>query len=57
MQLLQIMNLAGVLLFAKQPEWIVPQFVVIAIRYRRVTGQIAGLFGHLDPINDLLIQL
>lgn len=34
MQLLQIMNLAGVLLFAEQPEWIVPQFVVIAIRYR-----------------------
>jgi ATP-dependent DNA helicase RecG len=33
MQLLQIMNLAGVLLFAEQPEWIVPQFVVKAIRY------------------------
>ena len=33
MQLLQSMNLAGVLLFAEQPEWIVPQFVVKAIRY------------------------
>ncbi len=28
-----ILNLAGVLLFAEQPEWIVPQFVVKAIRY------------------------
>jgi ATP-dependent DNA helicase RecG len=28
------LNLAGVLLFAEQPEWIVPQFVVKAIRYR-----------------------
>jgi len=27
------LNLAGVLLFAEQPEWIVPQFVVKAIRY------------------------
>lgn len=27
------LNLAGVLLFAEQPEWIVPQFVVRAIRY------------------------
>ena len=29
------LNLAGVLLFAEQPEWIVPQFVVKAIRYRQ----------------------
>lgn len=28
-----MLNLAGVLLFAEQPEWIVPQFVVKAIRY------------------------
>ncbi|SMG51427.1 RNA-binding domain-containing protein [Dethiosulfovibrio salsuginis] len=28
-----VLNLAGVLLFAEQPEWIVPQFVVKAIRY------------------------
>lgn len=28
-----LLNLAGVLLFAEQPEWIVPQFVVKAIRY------------------------
>lgn len=27
------LNLAGVLLFAEQPEWIVPQFVLKAIRY------------------------
>jgi ATP-dependent DNA helicase RecG len=27
------LNLGGVLLFAEQPEWIVPQFVVKAIRY------------------------
>lgn len=27
------LNLAGVLLFAEQPEWIVPQFMVKAIRY------------------------
>lgn len=27
------LNLAGVLMFAEQPEWIVPQFVVKAIRY------------------------
>jgi ATP-dependent DNA helicase RecG len=27
------LNLAGVLLFAEKPEWIVPQFVVKAIRY------------------------
>ena len=27
------LNLAGVLLFAEQPEWIVPQFVIKAIRY------------------------
>ena len=27
------LNLAGVLLFAEQPEWIVPQFVVKAIRF------------------------
>ncbi len=27
------LNLAGVLLFAEQPEWIVPQFVAKAIRY------------------------
>ena len=27
------LNLAGVLLFAEQPDWIVPQFVVKAIRY------------------------
>ena len=27
------LNLAGVLLFAERPEWIVPQFVVKAIRY------------------------
>lgn len=27
------LNLAGVLLFTEQPEWIVPQFVVKAIRY------------------------
>ena len=27
------LNLAGVLLFSEQPEWIVPQFVVKAIRY------------------------
>ena len=27
------LNLAGVLIFAEQPEWIVPQFVVKAIRY------------------------
>lgn len=27
------LNLAGTLLFAEQPEWIVPQFVVKAIRY------------------------
>lgn len=28
-----VLNLAGVLMFAEQPEWIVPQFVVKAIRY------------------------
>ena len=28
-----MLNLAGVLMFAEQPEWIVPQFVVKAIRY------------------------
>lgn len=28
-----LLNLAGVLMFAEQPEWIVPQFVVKAIRY------------------------
>lgn len=28
-----MLNLAGVLLFAEQPEWIVPQFVIKAIRY------------------------
>jgi len=28
-----MLNLAGVLLFAEKPEWIVPQFVVKAIRY------------------------
>jgi ATP-dependent DNA helicase RecG len=28
-----MLNLAGVLIFAEQPEWIVPQFVVKAIRY------------------------
>ncbi len=27
------LNLAGVLMFAEQPEWIVPQFVLKAIRY------------------------
>ena len=27
------LNLAGVLMFSEQPEWIVPQFVVKAIRY------------------------
>lgn len=27
------LNLAGVLLFAEKPEWVVPQFVVKAIRY------------------------
>ena len=27
------LNLAGVLMFAEQPEWITPQFVVKAIRY------------------------
>lgn len=27
------LNLAGVLLFAKRPEWIKPQFIVKAIRY------------------------
>jgi len=27
------LNLAGVLMFAEQPEWIVPQFVIKAIRY------------------------
>lgn len=27
------LNLAGVLLFAQRPEWIVPQFVIKAIRY------------------------
>jgi ATP-dependent DNA helicase RecG len=27
------LNLAGVLLFAERPEWIVPQFVIKAIRY------------------------
>lgn len=32
-RLLQNKNLAGVLMFAEQPEWIVPQFVVKAIRY------------------------
>lgn len=28
-----VLNLAGVLMFAERPEWIVPQFVVKAIRY------------------------
>ncbi|MGH9847746.1 MAG: hypothetical protein ACREEM_54350 [Blastocatellia bacterium] len=28
-----VLNLAGVLLFAKRPEWIKPQFIVKAIRY------------------------
>ncbi|MBW2702523.1 MAG: putative DNA binding domain-containing protein [Deltaproteobacteria bacterium] len=28
-----MLNLAGVLMFAERPEWIVPQFVVKAIRY------------------------
>lgn len=28
-----LLNLAGVLLFAEQPEWIKPQFIVKAIRY------------------------
>jgi ATP-dependent DNA helicase RecG len=28
-----VLNLAGVLLFAEQPEWITPQFIVKAIRY------------------------
>jgi ATP-dependent DNA helicase RecG len=27
------LNLAGVLLFAERPEWIVPQFIVKAVRY------------------------
>jgi len=27
------LNLAGVLLFAEQPEWIVPQFIIKAVRY------------------------
>jgi len=28
-----VLNLAGVLMFAERPEWIVPQFAVKAIRY------------------------
>jgi len=32
-QLLQNMNLAGLLLFAEREEWIVPQFVIKTVRY------------------------
>lgn len=39
------LNLAGVLLFAEQPEWIVPQFVVKAIRY---PGNMIHVTDYLD---------
>ncbi len=32
-----VLNLAGVLMFAERPEWIMPQFVVKAIRYPGTT--------------------
>lgn len=40
-----VLNLAGVLLFAEQPEFIVPQFVVKAIRY-------PGNKIHINRYND-----
>ena len=39
------LNLAGVLLFAEQPEWIKPQFVVKAIRY---PGNVIHASDYLD---------
>jgi ATP-dependent DNA helicase RecG len=39
------LNLAGVLMFAERPEWIVPQFIVKAIRY---PGNTVHVTNYLD---------